>query len=74
MLHYLFDKANLRLARILLLKQDSSLNAVIREFVKSYIGQTQRYQQATEQILQQADRSQFSTDGGKWTREELHER
>ena len=68
------DENDLKQARILALQQGSSLNAVIREFVKSYIGSTKRYQQVTARILQQAKRSQFNSDGRTWTRDELYER
>lgn len=68
------DEEDLKQARILALQQGSSLNAVIREFLKSYIGRTKRYQQVTERILQQAERSRFNSDGRKWTRDELYER
>lgn len=68
------DEENLRQARILALQEGTSLNAVIREFVKDYVAENRRYQQLTGHILQQAERSQFSSGGCKWTREELHER
>jgi hypothetical protein len=68
------DEEDLRQARILALQQGSSLNAVIREFLKSYIGRTQRYQQVTERIIQQAESSEYHSEGKKWTRDELHER
>lgn len=68
------DEEDLKQARVLALQQGSSLNAVIREFLQSYIGRAERYQQVTERILQQAECSQFSSGGRKWTREELHER
>ena len=68
------DEEDLRQARVLALQQGSSLNAVIREFLKSYIGRTQRYQQVTERIIQQAECSQYHSEGKKWTRNELHER
>jgi len=68
------DEEDLRQARVLALQQGSSLNAVIRQFVKNYVGHTQRYQEVTERIIQQAEDSQYSSEGKKWTRDELHER
>ncbi len=68
------DAEDLRQARVLALQQGSSLNAVIRQFVKNYVGRTQRYQEVTERIIQQAEDSQYSSEGKKWTRDELHER
>ncbi len=68
------DEEDLKQARILALQQGSSLNAVIRQFVKNYIGLTKRYQHITERIIQQAEDSQYHSEGKKWTRDELHER
>jgi hypothetical protein len=68
------DEEDLKQARVLALQQGSSLNAVIRHFVKSYIDDSKRYQQVTERIMQQAEDSQYYSEGKKWTREELYER
>jgi len=68
------EEDDIKQARIIALQQGTSLNAVIRVFLKRYIGQTHRYQQVTERILQQAEHSQFSTGNRKWIREDLYER
>lgn len=68
------DEEDLRQARILALQQGSSLNAVIRRFVKNYVGGTLRYQEITERIIQHAEDSEYRSEGKKWTRDELHER
>jgi hypothetical protein len=68
------DEENLRQARVLALQEGTSLNAVIREFVKDYIAGHKHYQQVIERILQQAEQSRYNSGGRKWTREELHER
>lgn len=68
------DQEVLKQARILALQQDTSVNAVIRDFLKNYISSNERYQQVTERILEQAERSQFDGNGRNWTRDELHER
>ena len=68
------EEEDIKQARIIALQQGTSLNAVIREFLKRYIGHTHRYQQVTERILQQAEHSQFSTGKRKWIRDELYER
>ncbi len=68
------DEENLRQARILALQEGTSLNAVIREFVESYIAGHKHYQQVTGRILEQAEHSRYNSGGRKWTREELHER
>ena len=68
------DEEDLRQARVLALQQGSSLNAIIRQFVKNYIGDSKRYQHVTNRIIQQADDSQYYSEGKKWTRDELYER
>ncbi len=68
------EEEDLKQARIVALQQGSSLNAAIREFVKSYIGNTKRYQQVTERILQKSEQSKFSSEGRQWVREDLYER
>ncbi len=68
------DQEVLKQARILALQQGTSVNAVIRDFLKNYIASNQRYQQVTERILEQAECSQFESNGRKWTRDELYER
>ncbi len=68
------DQEVLKQARILVLQQGTSVNAVIRDFLKNYIASNQRYQQVTERLLEQAEHSQFESDGRKWMRDRLHER
>ncbi len=68
------DKEDLKQARIRALQQGTSVNAVIREFLKNYIASSQRYQQITERILEQAEHSQFDGNGKQWSRDELYER
>lgn len=68
------DEEDLRQARVLALQQGSSLNAIIRQFVKNYIGDSKGYQHVTNRIIQQADDSQYYSEGKKWTRDELYER
>ena len=68
------EEEDLKQARIIALQQGSSLNAAIREFIKSYVGNTRRYQQATNRILEKANKSQFNSKGCKWTREDLYDR
>ncbi len=59
------DEKDLKKARILALQQGTSLNAVIREYVQSYIGKAKREQQATKKILQLAEISTFKSSGQK---------
>ena len=68
------EEEDLKLARVIALQEGSSLNAVIREFVKAYIANNSHYQEATQRILQQANGSRFNSNGRNWTRDELYER
>ena len=68
------EKEDIKQARVLALQQGSSLNAVVRQFIKDYIANNRGYQQVTERILQQANHTQFSSEGKKWTRADLYER
>ena len=68
------DEEDLKQARVLALEQGTSLNAVIRDFIKDYIGRTKRYRQVTERILRAAEHSHFDSGGRTWTRGELYER
>lgn len=68
------DEEDLKQARIAAVQQGTSLNAIIRNFIKEFISRNQRYQQATDRILKKAEASTFRSAGRKWTREELYER
>ena len=68
------DEEDLKQARMLALQQGTSLNALIREYLKSYIGRNQRYQQVTERILKQAEQSGFDSGKRRCTRAEIYER
>jgi hypothetical protein len=68
------EEDDLRQARAKALQEGTSLNNVIRGFVKSYIGQTKRYQQVTDRILQHAEASTFELGNKTWTRGDLYER
>ena len=68
------DENDLKQARILALQEGTSLNAVIRDYVKTYIGQTKRYQQVTDRILQHAESAPFELGEKRWTRDDLYER
>lgn len=68
------DENDLKQARMLALQEGTSLNAVIRDYVKTYIGQTKRYQQVTDRILQHAESASFELGEKHWTRDDLYER
>ena len=68
------DESDLKQARVQALQDGTSLNSVIRDFVKNYIGQTKRYQQVTNRLLEHAEASTFELGTKKLTRDELYER
>lgn len=68
------DEEDLKQARIAAIQQGTSLNAIIRNFIKEYINRNQRHQQATERLLQKAETSTFNSAGYTWKRDDLYER
>lgn len=68
------EENDLKQARIRALQEGTSLNAVMRDFVKQYINRDQHYQQVTERLLKRTEQVQPVQGGRDWTREELYER
>jgi plasmid stability protein len=68
------DEDVLRRARIRALEQNTSVNAVVRDFLESYAG-TSAAAQAIDELLELAERSQASSgrNGRSWTRESVYE-
>jgi len=69
------DDGVLRAARIRALEQGTSVNAVVREYLRDYVGRADAAG-ALERIFEIADRSGASSgpEGRTWTREELYDR
>ncbi|MGO9319355.1 MAG: DUF6364 family protein [Solirubrobacteraceae bacterium] len=69
------DDELLKRARIRALEQDTSVNALVREYLEGLAGQA-KTQDAVKAILELAERSDSgSGPGGRtWTRNELYER
>ncbi len=65
---------DLKQARILALQQGTSLNAIIRKFIKNYVNRNTPYQQITERLLKRSQQSAFNSGNKKWTRDDLYER
>lgn len=68
------DEDDLKQARVQALQDGTSLNMLVREFVKSYIGQTKRYKQVTDRLIRRAEESTFERSDKTWTRDDLYER
>ena len=66
------DEHDLKHARIQALQDGTSLNAVIRKFVKSYIEETKHYQRVTDRLLEQADISTYERGNTTQARDALY--
>jgi len=69
------DEDLLRTARIRALEQGTSVNAVVREYLRNYVGR-RTAASAVQAFLELADEVQASSGpaGRTWTREELYDR
>jgi len=69
------DEELLKRARIRALEQDTSVNALVREYLEALAGQA-KAQDAINAVLGLAQRSDAGSgpDGRTWTRDELYER
>ncbi len=64
----------LKRARIRALQENTSVNAILREFLESYAGGAQRRDRALEDLLLLSRTSKSARGDGQWTRDALHER
>jgi hypothetical protein len=64
----------LRRARMRALEQDTSVNALLRNYLEAYAAVGTTWDQATDAILQLSSRMRSGKGGRSWTRDELHER
>lgn len=69
------DEQVLKKARIRALEEDTSVNAVLRNYLKDYAGANSEQQRAVERILASSRESKTgSGPGGRiWRREDLYE-
>ncbi len=68
------DDELLKQARIRAVEQDTSVNAVLREYLSSYVGVTSKREEAVKNLLRLSKRARSGRGRRKWTRDELHER
>ncbi len=68
------DGGLLKRARIKALQEDTSVNAVVREYLNEYAGSEQS-REAIRSVLELAERSEASSgsEGRRWTRDDLYE-
>lgn len=69
------DEGTLKRARMRALEEDTSVNAVLREYLEEYAGGRREQLEAARRILAASrDSASRSGPGGRrWTREELYE-
>ena len=68
------DKETLKKARIRALEEDTSVNAVLREYLEEYAGVKRERREAARKLLELARNSDMSSEGkGLPKREELYE-
>jgi hypothetical protein len=61
-------------ARMRALQQGTSVNAVLRRYLEVYAGGDEKYRQTTERLLELAQASTASSQGRRWSREDIYER
>ena len=64
----------LKRARIRALQENTSVNAILREYLESYAGVATRRRDAIEDLLSLSRSSEAGRGTARWTRDELHER
>jgi len=68
------DEESLKKARIRALEEGTSVNAVLRDFLKSYVGAQRARTNAVREILTLSRQARSRRGGRTWSRDELHER
>lgn len=68
------DEKILQKARIKALKQGTSVNAVLREYLESYVGVNTAEENAMNELIKLSKESKSNRGKAKWTRDEIYER
>ena len=68
------DKEILQRARIRAIEEDTSVNAVVRQYLESYAGVAQRRREALEHLLRLSKTARTARGSATWTRDQLHDR
>ena len=68
------EREVLKRARIRALEQDTSVNAVLREYLVSYAGIGNGKRKAIGKLLRLSEQAVSIRGGNAWTRDDLHER
>ena len=68
------DADLLKRARVRAAQLGTSVNAVLRDYMSSWVGEPERCARAVASLLKRATRARSARAGRRWTREDLHER
>lgn len=68
------DDALLRRARVKAVNENTSVNAVIRDFLARWVDEEGERAAAVQRLRAAFDAAEYRSGGGTWTREELHRR
>ena len=68
------DSHVLKRARLRALEEDTSVNAVLGDYLEAYAGGAGRNRQAVRRLLLLAETGESGRGDAAWTRDELHER
>ena len=68
------DDDILKRARIRAIQENTSVNAVVREYLTAYAGAGRHRAEACERLLALSRSCKSGRGGATWTRDELHER
>ena len=68
------DDRVLHLARRRALEQGTSVNALLRDYLNAFAGESEKRARGIDAILELAARSRTGSGGRRWSRDDLHER
>ena len=68
------DDEVLKCARIRALKENTSVNMVLRDYLETYAGVRRQRREAVDDLLRLSAESRARRGVARWTRDELHER
>ena len=64
----------LKRARMRALEENTSVNAVLRKYLESYVDATRRRRRAADSLLDLSRTVRAGRGDARWTRDELHDR
>lgn len=64
---------DLKKARIQAIREGTSVNEVVRRFLRDYGGRPDRVREAVEEVLRLSDEARYESGGRKWKREDAYD-